>query len=80
MSDTAEFIHNHDTVYFAQPSLSQFVPGGSGAGTFDQPVPIGPQETLKITLALKGRKAPVTNTGAVLRYAPHNPQRCSLMS
>jgi hypothetical protein len=32
-SDTTTMVYNNDTVYFAQPSLSQFIPGGVGAGT-----------------------------------------------
>ena len=66
MSETAEFNYGNDTVYVAQPSPSQFIPGGSGAGTFDQPVPIGPQETIKINLALKGKNTPKSDNGAVL--------------
>ena len=68
MSDTTEFIYGNDTVYFAQPSLSQFVPGGSGAGVFNQPATIGLRGTPNNPLPLTGRDAPTSNTGAVLRY------------
>jgi len=42
--DSAEFVYgNHavNTVYFAHPSVSQFIPGGSGPGTFRDPWPVG---------------------------------------
>ena len=80
MSDTTEFIYGNDTVYFAQPSLSQFVPGGSGAGVFNQPATIGLKGTQNNPLPLTGRNAPRSNTGAVLRYAPPPRQRCSSTS
>ena len=67
---TAEFLYGNDTVYFAQPSQSQFTPGGSGAGIFNQPVSVGRKDTTNNTFALTGRNAPKSNTGAVLRYAP----------
>jgi hypothetical protein len=68
--DTAEFIYGNETVYFAQPSLSQFVPGGSGAGTFNtnQSASINLRDTPNNTLALTSRNAPKSDTGAVLRY------------
>ena len=68
-SDTAEFVYGNDTIYFAQPSLSQFVPGGSGAGTFN-PASIILRVPPNNTLALSGRNAPKSNTGVVLRYVP----------
>jgi len=67
-SDTAEFAYGNDTIYFAQPSLSQFVPGGSGAGTFN-PALIGLKETPNNTPVLTGRNAPKSRTGVVVRYA-----------
>ena len=51
---TAEYVYGNDTVntvYFAQPSPSQFVTGGSGAGTFN-PAPV------------MGVKDPLNNTPA----------------
>ena len=69
ISDTTELIYNNDTVYFAQPSPSQFIPGGSGPGTF-----IPASTVLKVSpnnaLASTGRIAPKGDTGTVLRYAP----------
>jgi len=65
-----EFVYGNETIYFAQPSLSQFVPGGSGAGTFNQPELINLKDTPNNTLPLTGRNAPKSNTGVVLRYAP----------
>ena len=75
-----ELVYGNNTVYFAQPSPSQFVHGGSGVGTFDQPVPLGPQETLKINLALPGRNTPKSDTSTVLRYALSAHQRRKLTS
>ena len=70
-SDIAEFIYGNETVYFAQPSLSQFVPGGSGAGAFNEYSSIILKDApTHNTLPLTGRGAPRSNTGAVLRYAP----------
>jgi len=77
MSDTAEFVYGNDTIYFAQPNLSQFVPGGSGAGVFDQPTTIGLKGTPNNPLPLTGRNAPRSNTGAILRYVPPARWRCS---
>ena len=68
-SDTAEFVYDNDTVYFAQPTLSQFVPGGSGAGTFNLSASIGLKDTPNNTIALMGRNAPKSHTGVVLRCA-----------
>jgi hypothetical protein len=79
-SATSEFIYGNDTVYFAQPSLSQFVPGGSGAGTFNQPELINLRDTPNNTAPLTGRNAPKSNTGVVLRYAPPARWRCSSAS
>jgi len=69
ISDATEFVYDNETVYFAQPSLSQFLPGGSGAGNFN-PVSVilaGPKHDAP---ALTGRNALKSNTGTVLRYAP----------
>ena len=68
--DTAEFIYGNDTVYFVQPSLSQFVPGGYGAGSFNPPASVILKDPLNNTLALTGRNPLKGNTGVVLRYAP----------
>ena len=76
--DTAEFVYNNDTVYFAQPTRSQFAPGGSGAGTFNQLGSIGLKGTTDNILESADRSAPKTNTGVVLRYAPPTRWRCSL--
>ena len=76
-SDTAEFVYGNDTVYFAQPSLSQFVPGGSGAGVFNQSASIDLKDASKNSLQLAGRNAPRSYTGAVLRYAPSTNHRRS---
>ena len=67
-SDIVEFVHGNETVYFAQPSSSQFVPGGAGAGTFDPPAKMGLKNTP--TPVLAGRNAPKNTTGAVLRCVP----------
>jgi len=67
---TAEFTYGGGTVYFAQPSPSQLVSGGSGAGTFDPPPKIGLKNTSSKTPVLTGRNVPRSNAGAVLRYAP----------
>ena len=66
--DTAEFVYGNETIYFAQPSLSQFVPGGSGAGNFD-PALIAPAGSQNNALALTGRNAP-KNTETVLQDVP----------
>ena len=71
--DTAQFVYGNDTVntvYFAQPSPSQFVPGGSGAGAFNPPPPMGLKDSPNNTFSLTGRNTPKNDTGAVLRYAP----------
>jgi len=67
---TAEFVYSNDTVYFAQPSPSQFVPGGSGAGTFDPDPPAGVKDPPHNSMALTDRNTPKNDTGAILRYAP----------
>ena len=59
---TTQFVYNNDTVYFAQPSLTQFTPGGFGPGTLNQ------SDTSKNSLVLTGRDAPKRETGAVIRY------------
>ena len=79
MSDFSEFAYGSDTVYFVQPSLSQFVPGGSGAGTFIPPAQIGLKGPLNNTLASTGRNTVKGDTGAILRYAPSACQ-CTLTS
>ena len=74
-SGTTEFVYGNDTVYFAQPSLSQFVPGGSGTGAFriNQTVSISPNDTPNNTLGSGDESTPENNAGVVLRYAspPH---------
>ena len=70
---TAEFVHGNDTVYFAQPSPSQFISGGSGAGTFNPAPAMGLKDPLNNTLALKDRNTPKNDTGAILRYAHRRP-------
>jgi len=77
--DTAEFVYGNDavkTVYFAQPSVTQFVPGGSGAGDSNPSPPMGVKDPSNNTFALTGRNALKNDTGAVLRYAPALCQRC----
>ena len=73
-SDTVKLAYNNEAVYFAQPSLSQFIPGGSGPGTFN------PSDISNNTLVLSGRDTPKSNTSAVLRYALSSRQNCSLTS
>jgi len=71
-SNTAELVYGNDTIYFAQPSLSQFVPGGFGAGAFN----LSPSASITLkgtpnnTLVSMGRSPLKSNTGVVLRYAP----------
>jgi len=70
--DSAEFVYGNDTanmVYFAQPSVSQFVPGGSGPGDVSNFRPVGLRKHLNDTFALRGRNTTRNDTGAVLRYA-----------
>ena len=72
-SDTAQFVYGNDavnTIRFAQPSLSQFVPGGSGAGDSNPPAPIGLKNPPTNTSTMAGRNTPKSDTGVVLRYAP----------
>ena len=78
--DTAEFDYGNDTVYFAQPTPSQFVPGGSGAGTFNGPTIMGLKGTPNNTPVLMNRGVPENNTSAVLRYAPPTRWRRNPMS
>lgn len=68
--DTAEFVYGNDNIYFAQPSLSQFIPGGSGAGTFNtnQSSSAGLRNTPNDTLVLTGRNPPKDGAGALVRY------------
>ena len=68
--ETAELVYGKETVYFVQPNLAQFVPGGSGAGTFNPPTSIILRVPPNNTLAVTGRDALLNNTGVVLRYAP----------
>ena len=68
-SDTTELVYDNDTIYFAQPSLSQFVPDGFGAGAFN----LSPSASISLKdtpNASAGRNPPKSNTGVVLRYAP----------
>jgi len=62
--DITKLFYGNDTVYFAQPDPSQFVPGGSEPGTFNQ------SDTSNNAPILTGRNALRRDTGAVLRYAP----------
>jgi len=74
-SDTAELVYNNETVYFAQPSLSQFIPGGVGAGTFNTSASIGLENTQDNALGrASGNRTISSNNGVVLRYA----RACSL--
>jgi len=65
---TAEFVYGNNTIYFAQPSPSQFVSGGSGAGTFNPAPAMGVKDPLNNTFALIDRNTPKSETGAILRY------------
>ena len=70
--DTAELGYGNEavhTVYFAQPSLSQFVPGGFGAGAFNPPAPMGLKDPSNNTFVLTDRNTEKNDTGTVLRYA-----------
>ena len=78
--DTAEFVYGNDTIYFAQPIPSQFVPGGSGAGTFNPPPRMGLKGPPNNVPVLTGKDAPKRGNGAVLRYAPPADRRCILAS
>ena len=79
--DTTELVYDGDTVYFAQPSLSQFVPGGSGAGNFNPPKSIGQKDPANnsfpppdpASMIRKGAKG----ADAILRYAPPAHRRCT---
>ena len=75
--EIAEFVHNNHTVYFAQPSLSQFVLGGS---PFNQPAAIGRKDPTNDTLVLMDRNTLRSDTGTVIRYASPTRWRCSLTS
>ena len=74
---TAEFVYGNDTVYFAQPSPSQFVSGGSGAAIFKQGPAMGVKDPLNYALALTERNIPKNDGGGILRYAPYVCQKCS---
>ena len=80
VSDTAEFSYGDDIVYFAQPTRSQFIPGGSGQGTLDAPVPLGLKDTPNISPGLTGRTPLEGRTGAILRYAPPVYESCASTS
>jgi len=70
--DTVEFVQQNDTVYFDQPNLSQFTPGGSGLGTFktNQTVSISLNDNPNNTLALlTNGNSPKNGMGAILRYS-----------
>ena len=71
--DAVEFVYNNESVYLAQPILSQFTPGGSGLGTFDanQTTSISLTNTPNNTLALlaNGNSPDNGGIGEVLRYA-----------
>jgi len=66
--DATEFVYGDETVYFAQPSPSQFAPGGSGAGSFKPAsfVLKGPPDSALAT----DRHTSTSDTSMVLRYAP----------
>ena len=70
VSNTARLVYGNDTIYFAQPSLSQFIPGGSGAGTLNITASIVPDDSPNDTPLLTDRNASNGDTGVVLRYAP----------
>jgi len=79
-SGTAEFVYDNDSsVYFAQPNLSQLVPGGSGPGAFDRSGPAGLGYDPGNTPALTGKSATKRDSGAVLRHVPPR-QSCSSTS
>ena len=79
-SDTTEFVYGNDTVYFSQPRLSQFVPGGSGAGAFSQTVTIGPKGTPTDNLVSTGKNVSRNDVDVVLRYEAPGCWKCSLAS
>ncbi|KAF9778318.1 hypothetical protein BJ322DRAFT_492827 [Thelephora terrestris] len=70
--DTVEFAQNNDTVYFAQPTLSQLVPGGSGSGTFNvnqtASLDLGNNPNDTLALLMNGN-APRESMGELLRYS-----------
>ena len=78
--DTTKFVYDNDTIYFAQPSLSQFVPGGSGPGAFNHSGLTGRGGAPGNTPAPTGKNAPNRDAGTVLRYAPPACQSCSSTS
>ena len=67
--DYVEFAYGNETVYFPQPSLSQFIPGGSGLGIFDanQTASLKDSPNHAVALLTSGN-APNNSMGAVLRY------------
>ena len=69
-SGAAEFVHDINTVHFAQPRLSQFVPEGSETGTFvntNQSAPISLENTPNNNPALTGGNTLKSATGTVYR-------------
>ena len=84
MPDTAELVYGSDTVYLAQPSLSQFAPGGSGAGNFNPPESIGQRDPVNASLPPSSWNNPAlvvrrrtSGADAILRYAPPTHRTCS---
>ena len=67
-SDTAELVYDNNTVYFAQPSVSQLVPGGAGRGAFNRSAPTGLGYDPGNTPVPTGKNAPKRDTSMVLRY------------
>ena len=71
--DTVEVAQNNDTVYFAQLSSSQLIPGGSGFGAFDfnQTASVifrdNSNDMLSSSMSVN---TPQDSLGKVLRYAP----------
>ena len=66
--DYVEFAYGNETVYFSQPSLSQFIPGGSGLGTFDNHQAASLKDSPTNTLGLlTNGNGPNKAVGAVLR-------------
>ena len=69
-SETAELLYENETVYFAQPRLSQLIPGGFGPGAL-QPTLIGLGGTPNNSAALTGSNTPKRDVGVVLRCVLH---------
>lgn len=62
-SSVVSFQWNGDLVYFSEVTLSQFVPGGSGLGTFQTSVPIS--VGVKDMYSSSSKDA---SLGSILRY------------